>query len=449
MKNYLRFAENYVLLLASATLGLFLLLFAPKDGGVSERENRTLQAFPEASASAVLSGTFMDEFESFLSDAFPAREEMIALSDAMMSLFGETDAQEEAKKLFLEEQGLVGDEAPEELSSEAGIPAAEAPSAAQPETAAPAEAPAAEPRSAALWQERFDGRRVIIEEYRPERVAYLAHVLDLYRDALPEDGNIFFINVPASDVANAVFDDHRFADWGDDLDEALQPLVAPGVRIYNATKILEPYENDGPMFSNADLHWYVKTAWRTSNAFLGDLGYAPTDFYDYKYYLRYSLDKGPYTPEQIRSMTLERENLMVPLVLAPVKASLIENLIQRTPSDAYSFKFHGYTMYLGGAKGPYRLFETGFHTGRNALIISDSYAFAMAYYLFPFYDDVLQTDLRHANYDVADVGASIREYMRQYEIDDIYLVTCHWTSINGPVFSWRLEEYLDSVPQVD
>ena len=454
MKKYLRFAENYILLLASATLGLFLLLFAPKDGGVSETENRALQPFPEAGVSAVLSGTFMDEFESYLSDAFPARERMIALSDAMMSLFGEADAQEEAKKLFLEEQGLAGDEAPETLSSETEIPAAAEPaSAAQPETAAPADAPAAataaEARGAALWQERFDGRRVLIEEYSPERVAYLAHVLDLYRGALPEDGNIFFINVPASDVANAVFDDHRFADWGDDLDEALQPLVAPGVRIYNATKILEPFENDGPMFSNGDLHWYVKTAWRTSNAFLADLGYTPTDFYDYKYYLRYSLDKGPYTPEQIRSMTLERENLLVPLVLAPVKTSLIENLTERTPSDAYSFKFHGYTMYLGGAKGPYRLFETGFHTGRRALIISDSYAFAMAYYLFPFYDDILQTDLRHANYDVPGVGASIRQYMRQYEIDDIYLVTCHWTSLNGPVFSWRLEEYLDSVPQVD
>ena len=447
MKKYLRFAENYILLLASATLGLFLLLFAPKDGGVSETENRALQAFPEASASAVLSGTFMDEFESFLSDAFPARERMIALSDAMMSLFGEADAQEEAKKLFLEEQGLLGDEAPTNASAEAESPAAEG-SAAEPADAF-TDAPAAEARGAALWQERFDGSRAIVEEYSAERVADLARVLDLYRGALPADGNIFFIHVPASDVANAVFDNRRYADWGDDLDEALQPLVAPGVRIYNATKILEPFENDGPMFSNGDLHWYVKTAWRTSNAFLADLGYTPTDFYDYKYYLRYSLDKGPYTPEQIRSMTLERENLLVPLVLAPVKTSLIENLTERTPSDAYSFKFHGYTMYLGGAKGPYRLFETGFHTGRRALIISDSYAFAMAYYLFPFYDDILQTDLRHANYDVPGVGASIRQYMRQYEIDDIYLVTCHWTSLNGPVFSWRLEEYLDSVPQVD
>ena len=56
MKKYLRFAENYILLLASLTLGLFLLLFAPKEGGVSETENRRLQSFPELSVSALVSG---------------------------------------------------------------------------------------------------------------------------------------------------------------------------------------------------------------------------------------------------------------------------------------------------------------------------------------------------------------------------------------------------------
>ena len=97
MKNYLRLAENYALLLASLTLGLFLLLFAPKDGGVSETENRRLQAFPEPNASALASGEFMEEFEGYLSDAFPAREKLIALSDALTGLFGKADAQEVAK----------------------------------------------------------------------------------------------------------------------------------------------------------------------------------------------------------------------------------------------------------------------------------------------------------------------------------------------------------------
>lgn len=446
MNRYLRLAENYILLLASLTLGLFLLFFAPKDGGVSETENRYLQSFPELSASSVLSGEYMEQFEAFLSDAFPAREKMIALSDALRGVFGEADAQEEAKKLFEEEQGLVGDEAPEEFSSAAAeVPQAEEIGS---ETAAPAVGEtAAEAQAASLWQERADGKRVTIEYYSAERVAYLAGVLDLYRAALPEDGKLFFINVPASDVANPVIDKHRFTDWGDDLAEAMQPLVSEGVYVYDPVAIIKPYADEGPMYSIEDLHWYVKTAWRTSNAFLADLGYAPTDFYDYKYYLRYSLKNGPYTPEQLQTMTLKREDLMLPLILAPVQTSLIENLTERTPSDVYSFRHTAYTMYLGGAKGPYRLFETGFHTGRSALVISDSYAFALLYYLFPYYDQVLQTDLRGTNYGHGSVGASIRQYMEQYEIDDVYMITSHWTSVNGPVFTWRLEHFLDAAPK--
>ena len=68
MKINLRLAEFYLLLLASLTLGLFVLLFAPREGGVSETENRRLQPFPAMTAEGVFSGEYMEQFESFLSD---------------------------------------------------------------------------------------------------------------------------------------------------------------------------------------------------------------------------------------------------------------------------------------------------------------------------------------------------------------------------------------------
>ena len=439
MKKILLFAENYILLLTSLTLGLFLLLLADKAGGFSEKENRNLQPFPELSASSLASGRFMEELEKYLSDAFPAREEMIALSNTLTGVFGKTDIQAEARKTFDAELGMIGDEAPE--TSAAPLPAPAEDPAAETQSAA---LPAAQAQGAALWFVRRDGGKQIIEEYTPQTVAYVAGVVNRYREALGENGRVFLVNSPASDVANEVLDSHRYADWGYDMDEAMQPLLSRGAKIYSVPKILEPWRDEGAMFSTSDLHWYVKTAWRVSNAFLDDLGYAPTGFYDYEYYLRDSLRSGPFTPEQLQSMTIDRENLMVPRVISPVRASIVTHLTEKAPTELYDFVHHGYTMYLGGAKGPYRLFETGFHTGRNALIISDSYAFAMAYYLFPYYDSVLQTDLRNANYNVSLVGASIRDYMEQYDIDDVYIITCQWTSFNGPVFSWRLERFLDS-----
>ena len=444
MRKDLRLAENYILLLASLTLGLFLLFFADRSGGVSEEENRMLQPFPEADAASVLSGEYMDSFEAYLSDAFPARKELIALSDSLTGLFGRRDEEAEARKAFDTELGLAGDEAPESYVPPAVpvVEPAENDNPAEPDGSSTQNAGAS---AAALWLERADGSLEYVDRYPAETVANLAAVLNAYRAALPEDGNIFFIHVPASDVTNKVLETGRYTAWGTDLDEAVRPLVPEDVRLYDAADLLMPYAGE-PLFSVGDFHWYVKTAWRVSNAFVDDLGYAPSAFYDYEYYLRYSLSNGPYTPEQLQSMTLERENLLVPLILSPVRTSLITRLTERTPSDVYDFKHHGYTMYLGGAKGPYRLFETGFHTGRNALMISDSYGFSMLYYLFPFYDEVLQTDLRDTNYRSGPVGASIRQYIEEYGIDDVYLVTCHWTSVGGPVFSWRLGYFLDAAP---
>ena len=253
---------------------------------------------------------------------------------------------------------------------------------------------------------------------------------------------MFFINAPASDYVNAIFDQHRYADWGYDLDEVMQPLLDDNVKIYSAQKILDPWKTTEKLYSKDDFHWLIHTAWRVSNAFVKDLGYAPSDYYDYSYYLRYSLKNGPYTPDQLRNMTVKRNDLMVPLVLSPVKAVLIRKLTQQTPSKVYDFTHHAYTMYFGGTKGPYRLFETGFHTGHNALVICDSFGLAMLYYLFPYYDSVLQTDFRDRNYQVDQVGASVRQYIEEYGIDDVYFITCTYTSINSAVFTVRAERFL-------
>ena len=441
MKKHLYFAENCIFVFCLLALGLYALVFAPREARVSERENRMLSAFPELNAQSAADGSFAEGFESWLSDSFPEREGMIGLSEGMMGLFGRADADAEARKSFESELGLADDAPPPS--------AVQAPGAAaggQDGAAGAGQSDAAAPPDASMRYVRADGRRVTIEEYSSDSVASLARVLNLYRSALGEDGRVFFINVPAADVVNEIYERRAYADWEYDLDEAIEPLLAPGVTVWDESEILEPWKGSEPLYSVGDLHWYIKTAWRVSNAFVAELGYCPTDYYDYEYLLRYSLDRGAYTPEQLETMQRDREDLMVPLTLAPTETSLISRLTERSPSDVYDFTHHGYTMYLGGAKGPYRLISTGFHTGRNALVISDSYAFSMLYYLFPYYDNILQTDLRSTNYDYAEVGAGIREYMELYDIDDVYMISCHWTSVNGPVFSWRLESFFDSAP---
>ncbi len=230
MKINLRLAEFYLLLLASLTLGLFVLLFAPREGGVSETENRRLQPFPAMTAEGVFSGEYMEQFESFLSDAFPARESMIRLSGAIMDLFGKADANAEARRTFDVELGMIGDEAPAAVQA---VPEA----VAQPQAE---DAPTPESVSPAIfWVRHRNGAGEIIESYDAATVAHLAGVLNRYRAALGEEGRVFFINSPASDVANELYDTHQYIDWGCDLDEAIAPWLDEGVHLYSVPKLLQ------------------------------------------------------------------------------------------------------------------------------------------------------------------------------------------------------------------
>lgn len=443
MKKYIDFAKYYICLLSLFCLGGYILLFAPKEASASQTENRMLQGFPSLSLSSLADGSYMDQFEAYLSDAFPGRAKLIAVSNGVMDLFDRADKTEDLKAAVGAEMGVFEDELPEEIP--AGREAPSDPAAEEQAVSTSPEAPETKKAvsGAAAWQVRPDGRREITESYSAARINYLAGVLNKYRACLGENGRVFFINAPASDYVNAIFDQHRYTDWGYDLDEVMQPLLDDNVKIYSAQKILDPWKTEEKLYSKDDFHWLIHTAWRVSNAFVGDMGYAPSDFLDYSYYLRYSLNNGPYTPEQLRNMTVKRNDLMVPLVLSPVKAALVKKLTQQTPSGVYDFTHHGYTMYFGGTKGPYRLFETGFHTGHNALVICDSFGLAMLYYLFPYYDNVMQTDFRDRNYQVDQVGASVRQYIEEYGIDDVYFITCTYTSINSAVFTVRAERFLN------
>jgi hypothetical protein len=81
-----------------------------------------------------------------------------------------------------------------------------------------------------------------------------------------------------------------------------------------------------------------------------------------------------------------------------------------------------YLVFLGGTHGPYRVLEGGYHTGRNMLLICDSFGNAIAPFFMPYYDDVYMVDFRDAYYSRTDAEAGVREYIQRCGIDDVYIV---------------------------
>ncbi len=95
MKRPVSFAVTYICLLSLLTLGVYELAFTDRGERLSQTENRILQAFPEVSFRSIRTGTFMEEFDDFLSDAFPRRDEMVSFSKTALSVFGGESEEDE------------------------------------------------------------------------------------------------------------------------------------------------------------------------------------------------------------------------------------------------------------------------------------------------------------------------------------------------------------------
>ena len=77
-------------------LGFFgIVSFTDVDPTISESENRKLAEKPEFSVSALMAGTYTEDFENYYSDTFPLREMFMSLNSKISSVFTQFSGKEE------------------------------------------------------------------------------------------------------------------------------------------------------------------------------------------------------------------------------------------------------------------------------------------------------------------------------------------------------------------
>jgi hypothetical protein len=149
---------------------------------------------------------------------------------------------------------------------------------------------------------------------------------------------------------------------------------------------------------------------------------------------------------EARSLSKSRglvDRLEVPTALAPARAFVYKHLDQLVKEVRYMEPERKvYAAYLGGTHSPFYVAETGFHTGRNALVICDSFGLAFVVYAAPYYDKVCLADLRETNSFVTGGGASLREYIQHYDIDDVYFIVSRGCGINSSYMQRTVVKYL-------
>lgn len=472
MKNRFSFILTYWWCMVLAALGLAALFTGDPAGGVSEKENRNLEALPALTFTSWTDGSFTEGLESFLLDHVPGRNRILDASAAIKSLFSAESAQElilngNMEQELVEMGGSGETDAPESASPtpqvfEIAAPTAEAtPAPSLPPSQSPAAVAEATqkpaPLAASFTEEELnaihsfryrktDGGTSLIYQFDRASVEKAANTLNAYRDALKEDGAVYFTQVPYSQAANTwLFSPNTYCGWESDVEPVLQHFCKDGVYVFNTINELESHMQAGEaVFFKTDHHWAPLGASYISQSMLSFTGVPPVSYGDFAYTVHEPF-YGSITKELSEaSITGVSDRLEVPTALAPAKAYVYKHISELIREVRYMEpERSSYSAMLGGTHTPYLVVKTGFHTGRNALVICDSFGNAFIPYIAPYYDTVCQADLRPSNSFGSSGGGSVREYIEYYDIDDVYFVSATGCGINSYFFQKTVLDYLD------
>ena len=464
MKHRISFYLTYACVVLFGTVGVLLLLFGSKAPRESESENRMLAGFPTFSAETVKDGSFMSGLESYLSDGMPARERIVTDTAVWLNAFSvsrgeqaETDLYQSVEAFGDESDGQTAQptpaqtDAPEEaeitVPTETQAPAPTQPAETQPTDAVPTDAPTAAPieaqvKACTFRQVREDGTYRTTYSFSEEHMQNAVDVLNAYRAVLPEDGHLFFTQVPYPTIAQSIRQG-EYAHWESDVEATLAANTLPGVEIISALEVLEaPLKAGEELYFYTDHHWKARAACYVAQAMLQRIGIDAPDYDAYSYY-QYSGFYGSLIAEhpELRATT-EPDSIDVLIPTLPVRGVTIAWDGTEKPCAFMVTTRKSYLAYLDGTRGPWRRYETGVDCDRKCLVIGDSYVCCFLPYLAPYYEEIHNADFRTDYYDAQNRAWGVAEYIRDHGITDVYVVLSTASGINSAYMLKLMLRYL-------
>ncbi len=437
MRRKIAFLLTLWWMILCGAAGLCLLLFANKEAVVSEDENRTLAAMPKLSVSQLAAGSFDEAFEDFLCDKFFLRTEIVDTTNGLKHLFSaltvdelidQTETDEEAVMALLPQE----DEETEQSVSEAEtqtqtqetdtepIEPSEQTQSAQPTT----ESGVLTPEQASVWLIHADGTKSALLTYSKADIERAANVFNSYAALLPAGGKLHVLLVPRSQTANklALHLDTE-SGWSSELESALEPLVSENVVVHSAVDILGSHMTQGEyIFFRTDHHWTALGAYYAANAMIQSEGYQTVPLTDYASQTIEGFLGSIYLHNRSAKLKELADTLTYYEPLAPAESFWVSNTYRKGELKVLDTEQKDYKIFLGGTHGPYRVLDGGYHTGRNMLMICDSFGNAIAPFLMPYYDSVYMVDFRDEYYSKEAAQGGVAEYIRRCGIQDIYVV---------------------------
>ncbi len=468
MKHRFTFYLTYGCVVLFGMLGILLLLFGEKSPRPSEEENRTLAGFPSFSFGSVGDGSFMRGIEDYLSDGMPGRSRIVSKTASWLSALSLAADDADANTFEAVEAFGEGDGEPDPVPTrssegdvitapsgtpEQALPTPPQPSAAPELSDTPSPDASHAPRETATPKTPVGIRTVKFRQLRADGTAREPYTFDrdainnaigvfnAFRDALPEDGHVFFTQIPFPDIAFPL-QEGKYVGWECELEAMLEANTKEGVIVVSTLDVLEaPLLAGEDLYFRTDHHWKPRAACYVAQAMLARIGIDAFSYDDYTYNRLSGFygSKVSNNPELKQTLPPDTVDVMLPSL--PVKGFVIDWDGSERSTPYIVTDRASYRAYLNGTVGPWRRYETGVDCGRKALVIGDSYICCFVPYLTPYYEEVHTTDLRKDYYDASHRTWTIREYIEKNGIDDVYLILSTASGLNSEYLNTYLKKY--------
>ncbi len=440
MKNKFSFVFVYWWVLILFVFGSALMLFAEKDERESKTENRILSGFPELSAQTLFSGDFFTGIESYLSDGVFGRDSVVGISDNILGMFSAATHQDELLFDEMEMSDQIAGGGAETSDEDKETEATDDPSQSIQQDTAPDNTDNDQEEEFAVsdqiegygfWLEKTNGEYVRLVSVPEDKIPIVANTLNRFKSYLPEDGNVFYTNVPRTNMALMLRDSGKYSGWYENTDQAMEEYLDDGVYYVNAPAMLEEGLLAGEdLYFTSDHHWNPRGALRVVNECLRLQGTPSLPYDEYEYKINRFIDKTRNTNDELA--------LLYPL--QQVDSYDMANAERWQKAEMLIYEKSTYYAYLDGDTRGWQQFETGFTTGKNALVIGDSYSNCFLPYLMPYYDEVNKVDIRH--YAISRMKYTLSELIEAEEITDVYIVVTHLNGVSGDKSYERLGRIL-------
>jgi len=425
MRRKLSFLVTLWWIILCGVIGACMLLFANRAPVVSEQENRTLAEMPSFSLESMKKGEISESFESFLTDQFFLRTALVDGTNTIKHLFSSLTVDEllneDGEEVFVPSNIGSTQEAVDDPAEQT---AQEQPTKTDQENTPSTQTQPLAGDAAHVWLNHKDGTQTALFTYDKTEIQRAADVINQYAALLRVGGKVHVMLAPRAQTANKLAL-HLDAEsgWSSEMESALQALVSNNVVIHNPYEILQSAILNGEyVYFRTDHHWTSRGAYLAADAMLKSQGYQTVPLSDYQERTIEGYLGSIYLHGRNAKLKDLADEIEVYYPLLPAESFRVSNTYKKNQLPVIDETQTNYLVFLGGTSGPYRVLEGGYHTGRNMLMVCDSFGNSIAPFFLPYYDDMYMVDFRDEYYSREDARGGVKDYVRRLSIDDIYIV---------------------------